>query len=124
MNALLIRMRELSKMLNYGESTLYDKLNPKSKYYDPDFPRPIALSNSPRGAKAWRVSAVEAWLELRAQKSPAPNESSPVQNSHDTRDKYEISARSKTLGMPGVLKKKTRGTETFDASTKSHLYGV
>ncbi|UCV19526.1 helix-turn-helix transcriptional regulator [Ferribacterium limneticum] len=118
MNTLLIRMRELSKMLNYGESTLYDKMNPKSLYYDPDFPRPIALSSSPRGAKAWRISSIEAWLELRAQKSLTPSESSSSRNPHDNRDKFEIPPQSKTLGMPVVSEKTIRNKETSGATTQ------
>lgn len=76
MNAPVVRMRGLCVMLDQGKSTIYAKLDPASKYFDGDFPRPIALSNSPRGAKAWLVSEVEAWLELRAQKSRARDESS------------------------------------------------
>lgn len=116
---LLVRMRAMSKMLGYGESFLYEIQKPTSPYFDPDFPRPIALSNSPRGAKAWRISDIEAWIELRAQKSLAPVESSPARNQNDKRDKYEIPPQSKTLGVPAVRKKLIRNTETSDASANS-----
>lgn len=66
---LLVRMRALSKLVDCGESFLYEIQRPESKYFDPDFPRPISLSNSPRGAKAWRISDIEAWIKLRAEKS-------------------------------------------------------
>jgi len=114
---LLVRMRAMSKMLGYGESFLYEIQKPASKYFDPDFPRPIALSNSPRGAKAWRISDIEAWIELRAQKSLAPNESSSARNQHDKGDKFEIPPQSKTLGVPVIRKKMIRKTETSGATT-------
>ena len=118
-NTRLVRMHGLSIWLESGKSTLYDKGNPKSKYFDPDFPRPIALSNSPRGAKAWRVSDIEAWLQLRAEKSGTTNASVPPIEATEKRDKYEIPAQSKTIGIPGLRKKTTLNTETSNASANS-----
>lgn len=116
---LLVRMRALSKLVDCGESFLYEIQRPESKYFDPDFPRPISLSNSPRGAKAWRISDIEAWIKLRAEKSGTAGVSIPPGKATEKRDKYEIPAQSKTIGIPGVRKKTIRNTETSDASANS-----
>ena len=44
--------------------TLPDRLcnDPRSPYYDPDFPKPIRLG---KRAVGWRESEVIAWLESR-----------------------------------------------------------
>ncbi|WP_337235950.1 helix-turn-helix transcriptional regulator [Vibrio cholerae] len=41
---------------------MYEKLNPRSKYYDPDFPKPIKLGASSVG---WQYATVEKWLTSR-----------------------------------------------------------
>lgn len=39
----ILRMSELTMMLGISRSSIYEKLNPKSRYYDADFPKPIRL---------------------------------------------------------------------------------
>lgn len=34
----IVRMKELTQILGISRSTIYDKLNPKSRRYDPRFP--------------------------------------------------------------------------------------
>ncbi|EEW0965401.1 TPA: AlpA family phage regulatory protein, partial [Escherichia coli] len=41
--------------------TIYEKMNPASKYYDATFPRPVRLGSS---AVGWRASAIDEWLTL------------------------------------------------------------
>jgi prophage regulatory protein len=45
-----------------GRSTIYEKINPKSKRYDESFPRPIKLSLS---AVGWFEQDVIAWLDSK-----------------------------------------------------------
>lgn len=56
----ILRLRQLLKALGLSRSTVYLRINPKSKYYDPVFPKPIRL-----GAKAvgWVLSDVCEYIE-------------------------------------------------------------
>ncbi|EOE4445722.1 helix-turn-helix transcriptional regulator [Proteus mirabilis] len=58
----ILRMTELTVMLGISRSSIYEKLNPHSKYYDPDFPKPIKLGASSVG---WQYASVEKWLTSR-----------------------------------------------------------
>ncbi|EJD6329973.1 TPA: AlpA family phage regulatory protein [Morganella morganii] len=58
----ILRMTELTVMLGISRSSIYEKLNPRSKYYDPDFPKPIKLGASSVG---WQYASVEKWLTSR-----------------------------------------------------------
>ncbi|MDH1451994.1 helix-turn-helix transcriptional regulator [Aeromonas caviae] len=50
--------------MGLSRSTIYNKLNPKSKSYDPDFPKPLRLGSSSVG---WLLSSVHQWLTSRIQ---------------------------------------------------------
>ena len=39
----ILRMRELTKIVGLSRSTIYEKLNPESRYYDETFPKPVRL---------------------------------------------------------------------------------
>lgn len=58
----ILRMTELTVMLGISRSSIYEKLNPRSKYYDPDFSKPIKLGASSVG---WQYASVEKWLTSR-----------------------------------------------------------
>lgn len=59
----IIRLPELTEMIGLARSTIYDKLNIKSKRYDSDFPQAIKLGLS---AVGWRQSDVNQWIENRS----------------------------------------------------------
>lgn len=40
----LLRRKQVEQSLGLSRSTIYARLDPKSRHYDPDFPRPIKLS--------------------------------------------------------------------------------
>lgn len=63
----LIRLRDLLALTACSRSTVYMRLDPKSPYHDPTFPRPIKLSPhaNGRGAVAWVESEVQAWIAER-----------------------------------------------------------
>ena len=52
----ILRMAELTRLLGISRSTIYEKMNPASKYYDATFPRPVRLGSS--------ASAIDEWLTL------------------------------------------------------------
>ncbi len=58
----ILRMTELTVILGISRSSIYEKLNPRSKYYDEDFPKPIKLGASSVG---WQYASVEKWLASR-----------------------------------------------------------
>lgn len=57
----MLRLHELIKLIGLSRSSIYDRLNRRSKRYDPDFPQPVKLNNSSR----WLLSEVEAWIESK-----------------------------------------------------------
>lgn len=54
----LIRRKQLEQLLGISRSTIYARLDPKSKQYDPAFPKPIQLGT---------FSTSIAWVEAEAQ---------------------------------------------------------
>ena len=54
----MLRLRELIKLIGLSRSSIYDRLNPRSKRHDPDFPKPIKLNRASR----WLLSEVEEWI--------------------------------------------------------------
>ena len=59
--ARVVRMREVTGLIGLSRSTIYDRLNPKSKRYDPDFPKPVKFGHLTR----WRLSEVQAWIQSK-----------------------------------------------------------
>lgn len=58
----ILRMTELTAILGISRSSIYEKLNPKSRYYDAEFPRPVRLGAASVG---WRSTAIDAWIASR-----------------------------------------------------------
>ena len=59
----LVRLSELIELIRLGRSTIYDKMDPKSKRYDATFPRPVKIGVS---AIAWRLTEIQIWVDSRA----------------------------------------------------------
>ena len=57
----MLRLHELIKLIGLSRSSIYDRLNRRSKRYDPNFPRPLKLNNASR----WLLSEVEEWIESK-----------------------------------------------------------
>lgn len=54
----MLRLHELIKLIGLSRSSIYDRLNPRSKRHDPDFPKPSKLNRASR----WLLSEVEEWI--------------------------------------------------------------
>ena len=54
----MLRLHELIKLIGLSRSSIYDRLNPRSKRHVPDFPKPIKLNRASR----WLLSEVEEWI--------------------------------------------------------------
>lgn len=60
----VLRLKRLKEKTGISSSSIYNKLNPRSKYYDGTFPKPIRLGASSVG---WIEADVDAWLTSRPQ---------------------------------------------------------
>ena len=55
----LLNIREVAQKISAGKSTIYDWMNPKSKRYKPDFPKPL---KSMGGINRSIESEIDAWV--------------------------------------------------------------
>jgi prophage regulatory protein len=58
----ILRMKPTTVYTGVGRSSIYEKLNPNSKYFDPTFPKPIKLGTR---AVGFRLSELQQWVESR-----------------------------------------------------------
>lgn len=59
----IVRLSEVTMMLGLSRSTIYDKLNTRSRRYDASFPKPLKLGQSAIG---WPLSAISMWIDTRS----------------------------------------------------------
>ena len=57
----IIRLPELCRLLGRSKSMLYLDMDVESKYYKPDFPKPIKLSSRSIG---WRAADVYKYINI------------------------------------------------------------
>ena len=57
----MITRIDLEELTGLSRSTIYDRINSKSKRYDPDFPKPVKFGHLTR----WRLSEVQAWIQSK-----------------------------------------------------------
>ncbi len=60
----LIRLKDLLPIIGLKRTSVY-KLVAQGK-----FPRPVRLSDGPRGPVAWKLSDIEAWIASRPSARP------------------------------------------------------
>ncbi|RDZ27452.1 helix-turn-helix transcriptional regulator [Lysobacter silvisoli] len=58
-----IRLPEVLDMLGISKSTLYGRLDPASRSYDPRMPKPFKLGNSDRSPTVWWNTDIKTFLE-------------------------------------------------------------
>jgi prophage regulatory protein len=61
----IIRMARVRELTGLSRATIYDRLNPASRRYDPSFPKQINLGgqNSRATAVGWIEAEVLAWVQ-------------------------------------------------------------
>nr|WP_280563539.1 MULTISPECIES: AlpA family transcriptional regulator [unclassified Chromohalobacter] len=59
-NQVLIKLKSVMQKTGLSRSSVYNKLDPKSPYYDPEFPRQVKLG---RVSVAWVESEVDTWID-------------------------------------------------------------
>jgi prophage regulatory protein len=66
----ILRLPELRQRCGLGTTAIYDRLNPKSKRFDPSFPKPIVLGGTQYArAVGWLEHEVECWLGVQIERS-------------------------------------------------------
>lgn len=63
----ILRKKDLAKKLSCSESTIDNRLNPRSRWHDETFPLPVPLGagGSRSSAKGWIEYVIDEWLESR-----------------------------------------------------------
>ena len=56
----ILRLNELCELIGRSKSMVYEYLNPTSKYYNPNFPKPVKTSARSNG---WRAVEVYAYID-------------------------------------------------------------
>jgi prophage regulatory protein len=64
----IIRLPEVEASVGIKKTAIYQKIDPKHKNYDPDFPKPIKIGKS---AVGWLESAIQAYIRKKAGIEPA-----------------------------------------------------
>ncbi|WP_230963660.1 helix-turn-helix transcriptional regulator [Burkholderia territorii] len=60
------RLKRVCELTGLGRSSIYNRMDSRSPYYDPTFPRPFSLSTTGRGAIGWNEEEVRAWVAAQA----------------------------------------------------------
>lgn len=60
----VIRINALRVMLGLSKSTIYERIKPTSKWFDPEFPKPFKIGGY---AVGWDLRDVRAFIELKKQ---------------------------------------------------------
>ena len=83
MTGSILRLKDLIQRTGLSRSAIYDRMNPDSPRYAPDFPKSFSLSGK---AVGWSEDAVAAWLSAckTAPQKTAPKAKSNVARSHKT----------------------------------------
>ncbi|MDZ7841520.1 MAG: AlpA family phage regulatory protein [Gammaproteobacteria bacterium] len=62
----VLRLSAVKDRTGLSRSSIYNKLNPKSRYHDSSFPTPIRL-----GARAvgWDEQSIQGWIDRQIERS-------------------------------------------------------
>ncbi|MPV71514.1 AlpA family phage regulatory protein [Burkholderia sp. BE17] len=63
------RLPRVIELTGLGRSSIYNRMDSRSRYYDPTFPRCFSLSTSETGAVGWDEEQVRAWVAAQAANS-------------------------------------------------------
>ena len=66
----ILRLKQVIERTGLSRSTIYDRINPKSKRFDSSFPQSIKLNanaTSSTGAVGWLESSIDEWIAQRFQ---------------------------------------------------------
>lgn len=66
-NEALLRRQDVERLTAMGRSALFERLNPRSKYFDPDFPRPVSVGGP--NSLRWVQSEVQSYIAKKIHQS-------------------------------------------------------
>lgn len=61
----ILNTKETCAFLKRSRSSVFQALNPKSRYFDPTFPKPFKLGAG-AGSNAWRLCDLNSWVDAKA----------------------------------------------------------
>ena len=70
----IYRRKDVEAKLCISRSSIYDRLDPKSKRYDPTFPRPLKMGHM----VGWLESEIDAWIKSRISARDSTNLSTEI----------------------------------------------
>jgi prophage regulatory protein len=59
----LIRRQDVERITGMGRTAIWERLNPNSKYFDPEFPKPVSLGGA--NSVRWVKSEVSSWVHKK-----------------------------------------------------------
>lgn len=65
--AVLLRRQEVENRTGLAKSALYLRMDPRSKFFDPTFPKPVSLGGTPDNPTVvrWVEHEIDAWIAAR-----------------------------------------------------------
>ncbi|ARL38798.1 hypothetical protein BOC49_20800 [Burkholderia pseudomallei] len=60
------RLKRVCELTGLSRSSVYYRMDPRSRYYDETFPRSFSLSSTANGAIGWNEEEVLAWVAAQA----------------------------------------------------------
>lgn len=69
----ILRIRQVQERTGLGRSTIYDRLDRRSRRFDEAFPKPVKIGIS---AVGWLEADVERWIDRQVKMSSAKSDSS------------------------------------------------
>lgn len=58
----IISIKDVTELTGLSRSTIYEMVNPRSKYFDASFPKKVSLTINRVG---WVASEINQWIESR-----------------------------------------------------------
>lgn len=65
----ILRRPQVEQKIGLSRSAIYERLDEKSRYYDPEFPKPIRLGNGKNPPVGWIESELVTWIAAQVRKS-------------------------------------------------------
>lgn len=65
------RLKRVSELTGLGRSSIYNRMDSRSPYYDPTFPRSFPLGSTTGSAVGWSEEEIHAWVAAQAGRDSA-----------------------------------------------------
>jgi len=66
----ILRRRHVEARTGISKTGIYNRLNPCSVYFDPEFPKPVKIGKS---AVGWDANEVDAWIMRKLEQRTMKN---------------------------------------------------